>query len=34
VEYRFQHLSNADIGYNDPGIDSQMIHISYVWGLR
>ncbi len=34
IEYRFQHLSNADIGYNDPGVDSQMIHISYVWGRR
>lgn len=34
IEYRFQHLSNADIGYNDPGIDSQMIHVSYLWGRR
>lgn len=34
LEYRVQHLSNADIGYNDPGVDSQMIHVSYVWGRR
>jgi len=34
IEYRFQHFSNADIGYNDPGIDSQMIHVSYLWGRR
>ena len=32
IEYRFQHLSNATIGYNDPGIDSQFVHLSYTWG--
>ncbi len=34
IEYRIQHLSNADIGFSDPGVDSQMIHVSYVWGRR
>lgn len=34
-EYRIQHLSNGDVGTStDPGIDSQMIHVSYVWGRR
>jgi hypothetical protein len=33
LEYRLQHLSNADLGTsNDPGIDSQMIHVGYSWG--
>lgn len=34
VEYRFQHLSNAGMGPFDPGIDSQMVQVSYVWGWR
>lgn len=34
IEYRIQHLSNADIGYGNPGIDSQMLHVSYMWGVR
>ena len=33
LEYRLQHLSNADLGASiDPGIDSQMIHLGYAWG--
>lgn len=31
LEYRIQHFSNAYVG-NDPGIDSQMIYVGYVWG--
>ncbi len=34
IEYRFHHLSNAGIGSLDPGIDSQLIQLSYVWGWR
>lgn len=34
IEYRLQHFSNADIGSTDPGIDSQMLHVSYLWGRR
>jgi hypothetical protein len=29
VEYRVQHLSNKDIGYNNPGIDSQFLRVGY-----
>ena len=32
VEYRIQHLSNKYIGYTNPGVDSQMIQASFVWG--
>ena len=32
LEYRVQHLSNADIGTTNPGIDSQMIQVGYSWG--
>jgi len=32
VEYRVQHLSNAYTGTTNPGIDSQMIQGSFVWG--
>jgi hypothetical protein len=32
IEYRIQHLSNKDIGFTNPGIDSQMIQASFVWG--
>ncbi|HZD51160.1 MAG TPA: acyloxyacyl hydrolase [Silvibacterium sp.] len=31
-EYRLQHLSNAELGATNPGIDSQMIHVGYGWG--
>ncbi len=31
LEYRVQHFSNAHVG-NDPGIDSQMLYVGYVWG--
>lgn len=31
-EYRIQHLSNADLGWGNPGIDSQVIHVGYAWG--
>lgn len=31
LEYRIQHFSNAEVG-QDPGIDSQMIYVGYVWG--
>jgi Lipid A 3-O-deacylase (PagL) len=32
VEYRIHHLSNADTGAINPGIDSQTLHVDYVWG--
>lgn len=31
LEFRIQHLSNAYIGYTDPGIDSRLIQVSYQW---
>ncbi len=34
IEYRIHHLSNADIGAVNPGVDSQIIHVGYVWGRR
>jgi hypothetical protein len=30
LEYRIQHFSNAHVGF-DPGIDSQMLHVGYVF---
>jgi hypothetical protein len=33
VEYRVQHLSNKDIGYNNPGIDSQFLRVGYRFGF-
>jgi Lipid A 3-O-deacylase (PagL) len=32
LEYRIQHLSNKYIGTTNPGIDSQMIQASFIWG--
>ena len=32
LEYRVQHLSNKYIGTTNPGIDSQMIQASFLWG--
>jgi Lipid A 3-O-deacylase (PagL) len=32
LEYRILHMSNKNIGENNPGVDSQMIQASYVWG--
>jgi hypothetical protein len=33
VEYRVQHMSNKDIGYNNPGVDSQFIRVGYRFGF-
>jgi hypothetical protein len=33
VEYRVQHTSNKDIGYNNPGIDSQFVRVGYRFGF-
>jgi hypothetical protein len=32
VEYRVQHLSNAGIGVENPGVDSQVIQGTWSWG--
>jgi hypothetical protein len=32
IEYRIQHLSSANIGATNPGIDSQVIRASFSWG--
>lgn len=32
LEYRIQHFSNGFVGFNDPGIDSQMLYVGYAWG--
>lgn len=35
LEFRVQHLSNGYLGTNnDPGVDSRVIHLSYIWGSR
>jgi len=35
LEFRVQHLSNGYLGTNnDPGVDSRVIHLSYLWGSR
>lgn len=34
LEYRIQHFSNGYVGFNDPGIDSQMLYVGYAWGRR
>ncbi len=33
VEYRMQHMSNKDIGYINPGVDSQFIRVGYRFGF-
>jgi hypothetical protein len=33
VEYRVQHMSNKDIGYSNPGVDSQFIRVGYRFGF-
>jgi Lipid A 3-O-deacylase (PagL) len=33
VEYRVQHMSNKDIGYNNPGVDSQFVRVGYRFGF-
>ena len=33
-EYRIHHLSNADTGTENPGVDSQMMYVGYEWGRR
>lgn len=33
VEYRVQHTSNKDIGYNNPGFDSQLLRVGYRFGF-
>jgi hypothetical protein len=32
AEYHLQHLSNADHGIANPGIDSQVVRVGYVFG--
>jgi opacity protein-like surface antigen len=32
VEYRLHHLSNAYAGYNNPGVDNQIIKVTYSFG--
>lgn len=35
LEFRIQHFSNGYLGTaNDPGIDSRVVRMSYVWGSR
>ncbi|HEY3988212.1 MAG TPA: acyloxyacyl hydrolase [Acidobacteriaceae bacterium] len=33
VEYRVQHTSNKELGYNNPGIDSQFVRVGYRFGF-
>ena len=33
VEYRMQHMSNKDIGYVNPGVDSQFVRVGYRFGF-
>ena len=33
VEYRVQHLSNKDIGFTNPGFDSQFVRVGYRFGF-
>ena len=33
LEYRVQHMSNKDIGYNNPGLDSQFVRVGYRFGF-
>ena len=32
LEYRLHHLSNAYAGYNNPGVDNQIIKLTYSFG--
>ncbi len=32
VDYRIHHLSNADLGAQNPGIDSQTVRVTYSFG--
>jgi len=32
VEYRLHHLSNAYMGYDNPGVDNQIIKLTYSFG--
>lgn len=34
IDYRIRHLSNGYLGFNNPGIDNQILRVSYVFGLR
>lgn len=34
LDYRVQHLSNKNIGDNNPGIDSQLVRVGYTFPLR
>ena len=34
VEYRVQHLSNAEVGSFNPGIDAQFVRVGYRFGFR
>jgi opacity protein-like surface antigen len=33
VEYRVQHMSNKNIGYLNPGVDSQFMRVGYRFGF-
>jgi hypothetical protein len=33
VEYRVQHMSNKEIGFNNPGVDSQFVRVGYRFGF-
>jgi hypothetical protein len=33
LEYGVQHTSNKDIGYNNPGLDSQFLRVGYRFGF-
>ena len=33
MEYRVQHMSNKEIGFNNPGVDSQFLRVGYRFGF-
>ena len=33
VEYRVQHMSNKNIGFQNPGVDSQFMRVGYRFGF-
>lgn len=33
IEYRVQHMSNKEIGFNNPGVDSQFVRVGYRFGF-
>ena len=32
LEYRLQHVSDKDSSWENPGIDSQVLHVAYIVG--